>query len=318
MLPHDKISPSKISTFDTCKFKYWLTYFRPDIKLKSNFGACNGTIIHAILDARSRDESVDIEAMLRKGLSGQLEATERDGSKKVAPSPLPLAKAKDYADIKKECEGCKFNDNGVCTINSLSIKDSPGCPKPIYEDDMKILTKVVEKYSVRRWKDILRDKDGQYIGIEYPMRIKFDNPYAEFTGFFDLVTIENNSTVHIFDYKAGNKTKSLAECEEDWQARLYAVVGYLEFVEDVNKKGYSYKKVIVHFDYFRGKEITIECDEDKRSTILSEAREKISEMRSLKRIDRIARDDYFPWQCKALCDIDICKSEWNGSFAFEV
>jgi ATP-dependent helicase/DNAse subunit B len=43
------VSASRISTYEQCLFKYFLVYHLK-AKLKSNFGATNGSLIHSVLE----------------------------------------------------------------------------------------------------------------------------------------------------------------------------------------------------------------------------------------------------------------------------
>lgn len=313
MLPLDRISPSKIKTFDTCKFKYWLTYFRPDISLKSNFGSYNGTLIHNILDKRSIDPSYDCNAAMIKGLSGEFEGIGREGESLILPSPLELAKPDDFKLKERKCESCSFRANNICSINSKPLDSFEGCPKDIYTKNMQMVNATIDKYSKKRWPDVL-SIDGKKVGAEYKMSMSFPDLGVSFIGFFDLVSIENNEIVHIFDYKAGKKAQSEKECLDDWQVLLYDLVAHKEFVEDVNKKGFAYKKVILHFDYFQGQERKFEFTDKQRSETYKALIEEVTKMKSCSKITRIAIGDKFPWQCNALCDIEVCKKEWTGAF----
>lgn len=313
MLPLDRVSASKISTFDTCKYKYWLTYFRPDIELKSNFGAENGTLIHNVLDRYSVDHSYDYKRALMDGYAGKFEGVNREGEKEVFSSPLLLAKADDFANQPRFCLKCEHFSENKCVIYDQDVDKFSGCPKPLFDKNIKMVETAIAKYTPRRWRDILC-KDGVKIGAEYRINITFPGSDIKFIGFFDLVSIQDEKIVHIFDYKAGKKAKSLNECLKDWQVLLYCLAAHLEFVEDINNKGYKYEKVIIHFDYFQGKEHSFEFTAEQRNKIYEDLKSKKTEFVNLNRITRIATKDNYPWQCKSLCDIAVCESTWTGAF----
>ena len=59
-------SASRIETFNTCLFKYWLTYHEK-AKLKSNWGASHGSLLHDILEKYANGSDKDWMDRLYKG-----------------------------------------------------------------------------------------------------------------------------------------------------------------------------------------------------------------------------------------------------------
>jgi ATP-dependent helicase/DNAse subunit B len=101
MIKLDTISPSRIKTYDTCLFKFYLSYIAK-AEMKSNYGASNGSLIHDILENYTNGNDNEWLKRLYKGFAGQLEIIDRD-EVKIVDSPLKLAKAKEYNDRKIHC-----------------------------------------------------------------------------------------------------------------------------------------------------------------------------------------------------------------------
>jgi len=96
------ISPSRIKTWEQCRFKYWLNY-HTDIDLKSNWGAAHGSLIHDVLENYSNKDDTDWMGRLYSGYGGTLETLDYHQKPVIMPSPLTLAKPKDFAEKTPHC-----------------------------------------------------------------------------------------------------------------------------------------------------------------------------------------------------------------------
>lgn len=319
MLKLKSISPSRIKTFDMCKFKYWLTY-HTDEKLKTNWGAVHGSLIHDVLENYSNGSDLDPIGRLYKGYGGTLETLDRHQKPEIMETPLVWAKAKDYSDKTPYCDTCPYVkiDEQICGISRESLSNLTGCPRDLFDGSVSMVERTIDRYKTV-WDKILRDKDGVPIGCEYGFRLNVPGTDVPMIGFMDLVIEENPETIHVIDYKSGTWTQNYEECRDDIQVKMYSLASRREFVDDVNNKGFKYKNVIVTFDYFTKNPITLAftAEEDAETEIY--VRNKIKEIQSTQWIDRIVRSDNdfqerWAWKCRSLCDTGVCSSTWEGRF----
>lgn len=315
------ISPSRIKTFDLCKFKYFLTYHCKDIELKSNWGAANGSVIHNVLEKYSMDVALDWIQELKDGFGGKLATLDKEGKLEIIPSPLLLAKAQDYAEKRPFCDTCEYVDNikNKCSISLEPLNNLSGCPKTLFDGSKSMISKVINRYQNKIWPKILKDKNGTPIGTEYGYEILIPNTDVPIIGFMDLVIEEDPETIHIIDYKSGSWTQDYDECRNDIQVRMYSLAARREFIDDVNKKGYKYKNILLTFDYFAAKPILLSFSEEEDLDTEKDVERKIKEIESTKWIDRIVSSDAdFKerrfWKCRSLCDTKVCSEQWKGRF----
>lgn len=317
MLKIKAISPSRIKTFDMCKFKYFLTYHCPDIKLKSNWGAAHGTLLHDILESYSSEQDPDWISRLLRGYGGTLQVKNKFGKDEVMESPLIWAKDLEYANKKPWCDTCPHVAGDFCGISQKPLDNLPGCPRDLFDKSVSVVTKVIERYE-DTWKKILR-LNGVPVGFEYELKIPVSGTEVPMTGYMDLVVEEDPDTVHIIDYKAGKTTQNYAECRADIQARMYSWASRREFIDDVNNKGYKYKNIILTFDYFSNTPITLAFTAQEDNETENFVRNKVIEIQNTDWITRIVKtnEDFKQrgaWKCNALCDTKICSREWKGAF----
>lgn len=319
MLKLKSISPSRIKTFDMCKFKYWLTY-HTDHELKSNWGAAHGSLLHDVLENYSNGTDTDWTARLYRGYAGTLSTKDRHGEVETVESPLVWAKDKEYADKKPYCDTCPYADHrdGVCSISLAPLNNLPGCPRDLFDGSIVMLESTIERYQ-DIWKKMLRDAQGTPIGTEYGFNIVIAGTDVPMIGIMDLVIEENPDTIHIIDYKTGVWTQSYEECRTDIQVQMYSLAARREFLDDVGKKGYKYKNVILTFDYFTKNPITLAFTADEDKVTETYVRRKIEEIQSTDWITRIVKsnDDFqqkWAWKCRSLCDTGVCSKEWKGKF----
>lgn len=322
MLKLKSCSPSRIKTFDMCRFKYWLTYNCPDVKLKSNWGAVHGSLLHDVLENLANEVDTDWMNRLYRGYAGELATLDRKGQPEIMESPLVWAKAKDYHDKRPYCDTCPYKQDDVCGISKQKLDALTGCPRALFDSSVSMLETTIKRYRNGIWDKMLRDANGVPIGTEYSFNINIEGTDVPLIGIMDLVIEEDPETIHIIDYKSGAWVQNYTECREDIQVKIYSMASRKEFIEDVNKKGYKYKNVILTFDYFTSDPITIAFTADEDAATERWTAKKINEIQNTSWIDRIVRsnEDFsqrWAWKCKSLCDTEVCSSKWNGKFKAE-
>lgn len=314
MLKLTSISPSRIKTFDMCKFKYWLTYHRPDITLKSNWGAAHGSLLHDILENYSNGLDMDWTSRLYRGYAGKLETLDRNGQPEIMESPLIWAKDIDYHDKRPYCDTCPYASDMLCTISQEPLDDLRGCPRDLFDSSISMLEETIRRYK-DIWPKILKDKNENLIGTEYSFKINVADTDVPMVGIMDLVIEEDPETIHIIDYKTGSWTQNYLECREDIQVRMYSLASRREFIDDINGKGYKYKNIVLTFDYFTKSPITLSFTADEDNVTELDVKNKIHQIQSTNWIDRIvSSNNDFGWKCRSLCDTKVCAKEWKGKF----
>jgi len=325
MLKLKSISPSRIKTFDMCKFKYYLTYCTDEV-LKSNWGAAHGSLIHDVLEQYSNGSDLDPIGRLYRGYGGTLETLDRHQEPEVMESPLVWAKPKDYANKKPYCDTCPYakNEEGICGISREDLSDLPGCPRDLFDGSISMIERTMSRYE-ETWKHILRDENNAPVGCEYGFRINIPGTDVPIIGYMDLVVEEDPETIHVIDYKSGTWTQSYDECREDIQVKMYSLACRREFIDDISNKGYNYKNVILTFDYFTKNPITLAFTKEEDDATEEYVLRKIQEIQSTEWIDRIvpnneafqernARNGHKYFKCEYLCDSKVCARRWEGKF----
>lgn len=314
------ISPSRIKTFDMCKFKYWLTYHCPDVTLKSNWGAAHGSLVHDVLEQYSNGSDLDPIGRLYRGYGGQLECLDRYQQPEIMETPLVWAKEKDYANKVPYCDTCPQAkvEEGICGISREPLDNLPGCPKDLFDGSVTMVEKVIARYE-DIWERLLRDERGAPIGCEYGYRVTVPGTDVPMIGYMDLVVEEDPDTIHVIDYKTGSWTQNYEECREDIQVRMYSAASRRVFIDDVENRGFKYKNVILTFDYFTKTPVTVAFTEEEDKATEEYVRNKIHEIQSVDWVNRIVKsDDEFSerwaWKCRSLCDPNVCSSKWEGRF----
>lgn len=328
MLKLKSVSPSRIKTFDMCKFKYWLTYNCPDIKLKTNWGAVHGTLVHDVLEQYSNGSDMDPIGRLYRGYGGTLETLDRYQKPEVMEAPLVWAKPKDYADKKPYCDTCPYKkeDEGICGISREPLDNLPGCPRDLFDGSISMVERTIARYQ-DVWPKVLRDAKGAYIGCEYGFKVAIPGADVPMIGYMDLVIEEDEDTIHVIDYKTGVHTQNYEECCKDIQVKMYSLASRRVFIDDCEGRGFKYKNVILTFDYFTKSPITVGFSAEEDLETEAYVRDKIHEIQTTEWIDRVVRDnteldtktryDQVAFGCKYLCDSKVCKSKWDGRFRTE-
>lgn len=322
MLKLKSCSPSRIKTYDMCKFKYFLTYHCPGLKLKSNWGAAHGSLLHDILENLANETDPDWTSRLYRGYAGELATLDRKGQPEIMESPLVWAKPKDYRDKKPHCDTCPYKQDDICSISKQKLDALIGCPRDLFDNSVSMLEATIKKYKNGIWDKILRDANGIPIGTEYSFDIKINGTDVPLIGIMDLVIERDPETIEIIDYKSGAWVQNYAECREDIQVKIYSMASRKEFIEDVNGRGYKYKNIILTFDYFTSNPITLAFTAEEDAATEVWTANKIIEIQNTNWIDRIVRsnEDFsqrWAWKCKSLCDTEVCASKWSGKFKAE-
>jgi hypothetical protein len=307
------ISPSRIKTWDTCRFKYWLTY-HTDLKLKENWGGMHGSLIHDVLENFTNGKDTDWMGRLYKGYGGVLDTLDYHQRPIVMESPLVWAKPKDFAEKQPMCDSCPYKgDDGTCIISREQLTELSGCPRDLFQGSIAMVQFVMEKYK-DIWPHILRDSEGNMIGTEYGFRLPLPGTDVPVIGYMDLVVVWPDGVVEIIDYKTGTWTQTYDDCMKDIQVKTYALAARRIFVDDILDQGFDFKDVILTFDYFQGKPVTVGFTEEQDQETANELVKKVREIESAHDIWRCVRDPDTFWKCKALCDKDVCKAQWKGKF----
>jgi CRISPR/Cas system-associated exonuclease Cas4 (RecB family) len=163
--------------------------------------------------------------------------------------------------VEKNCAECKWLASGnVCSIANRSVEDFEGCPKPNFEDDLKIL-----EHTIIRPDSVLKRK---ILGAE----VAFEKEYEGFKvrGYIDLVTEIDKETLEVRDYKTGNYTKNTDAAFKDLQMRVYSMVAKEIFPD--------YNYVVMTLDYLRKGPVSVifsREDDEKTRLFLKEAYGKI-------------------------------------------
>jgi hypothetical protein len=321
------ISASRIKCFDTCLFQYYLKYV-DKAEMRSNWGAAHGSLIHDVCEMYTNGTDKDYFGRLFKGYRGELTTLDRKGEMSLMESPLVWAKSREYHERTPYCGSCQYAVDEHCKVSNERLDSLTGCPKMLFDGSIEMLNKVFDRYQDHIWPKLLRSDDGFPVGAEYAFSIPLkERPDVPILGFMDLVVEEDEDTIQVIDYKAGKKTQTYEECRDDIQCRMYSLACRKEFIEDVNNKGYKYKNVVLTFDYFREKPVTLAFTEEEDAATERFIIDKIKEIESTEWIDRIVRDNeeletktkfgQVAFTCKYLCDSKVCKEKWDGRFKLE-
>lgn len=323
MLKLKSISPSRIKTYDMCKWKYWLTYHCPDVTLRSNWGAAHGSLVHDLLENYANENDLDWMDRLYRGYGGTLETLDRYGNMETMESPLVWAKPKDYAEQTPYCDTCPYNDEdeNKCMISQESLDNLSGCARMLFDGSISMMQAALNNY-MDVWDNILRDDKGAITGAEYGFKLPIAGTDVPMIGIMDLVAEEDEDTIRVYDYKTGAWTQNYEECRDDIQVRMYSLACRKEFIEDINNKGYKYKNVLLTFDYFTKYPITLSFSAEEDAETERYVRKKIEEIENTDWINRIVKSNSdftqrWAWKCRSLCDPEVCKANWTKPFKAE-
>lgn len=283
-----KVSASKIKCYKQCRFKFCIEYHWALPTLRS-FAALQGTLCHSVF--------------------------EEFGKAKRAGEPPP----KDWLDIvlkayrvqdiwnlnkkaverEKDCKNCEHHNNGTCFVTGKSVDKFVGCPRNEFNEALELINGVILD------KGPNNPLNKKIIGTE--TRFNIDAAGVPVNGIIDVVTEEDPTTIEIWDYKTGKFMMSYDECKTDPQLLIYHLAG---------RKIYTkYKNILVTIFYLQDKPITLAFDEkDERGTqnALTHYWYKIKNDRTpTRRCDRSDGTINFDWQCKGMCNPELCQKKWD-------
>jgi len=247
------LSASRLDTYMTCPFKYFLQYHLALPELKgASIATHKGSAVHEALELYVKEDSKDYVQHL-KNYYEKHKVWEWDDRKPNRGFPHP---------VEKNCAECKWLASGnTCSIANRSVEDFEGCPKPNFEDDLKLL-----EHTIIRPDSVLNRK---IIGAE----VAFEKEYEGFKvrGFMDLVTEIDEETLEVRDYKTGNYTKNTDAAFKDLQMRIYSMVAKELFPQ--------YNYVVMTLDYLRKGPVSVifnREDDEKTRQFLKDCYGKIA------------------------------------------
>lgn len=305
-------SASRIETFNMCTFKYFLIYHEKK-KLKSNWGASHGTLLHDILEKYVNGADKDWMNRLYLGYAGQLKTEDKFGEIITLESPLVWAKPDDYANQKPHCDTCPFAQDGRCKISQERLDKLKGCPKKLFEASVRTLNNVFRRYSPTY------DDSSKVLGTEYTINFTVPGTDTPLICILDLVIKRSDDIIEIVDYKFGKMTKNAQELRTDVQARICSYAARKEFIEDINKKGHKYKGIFLTFDYFSDAPATIALTENDDALTEKSLINAINKVKTTKYVSRLCgnSDPDTHWKCRTMCDPAVCRSLWKGTFQLD-
>lgn len=245
------LSASSLNTYRDCEFKYFLQKHLkiPELSQPTIYTE-KGLAVHETLedwgDGKEKDYLKRLKLAYQQKQHWKLDA--RDAGKGF-PHPQP-----------KSCETCPWAQNAggttICTIAAKLIADVEGCPRNNFEDDLRLVEKVLKNQAKPH--PLIKNK---IVGVEVPFDLEFNgpnNPYRVL-GYIDLVTEIDEDTLEVRDYKTGNWAKTYDQAFADPQLRIYSIAAKKLFP--------SYKFTIMTLDYLRKQPVTvIFSEEDDKET----------------------------------------------------
>lgn len=329
-----KASASRMNTFLTCSFKYLLNYevyicqdcneptyitemkhfninlgnkkcMNPEcgsdnlkkLKMPSNWGAKNGSIIHDVLQlyAIARKEGKDDwrldwkQNLIDFYLGDIFEHNDLPDSMKHDSDEEMRQLMVEQNDVVAvgDCSQCQYD----CSDKLPSLV----CPHKIFDRSIQQVGLAINRYD-QLYKNLC-------LGIEHQFNIGL-NDKVIINGFFDLVLNPNPDTIEVVDYKSGKSTKTYDDLKQDIQARVYSLAVKHDFP--------GYKHYFLTFDYFNRSPITVTFsnteDEWTRNNFIKwfkaiEANTKPTRI-------PLNRDGTENFKCRGLCNRAICDAQW--------
>lgn len=253
------LSASRLNVFIDCPFRYFLQYHLELPELKQDTLATHkGKAVHETLDKYVKGSKDYVKELKDYYSNTKLWELDRRNERRGFPHP-----------VEKDCGECRhaiFSSKGViCSIAKRNVEEFEGCPKPNFEDDLKLV-----KQTIHGEDTVLNRK---IIGAE----VEFNKHYEGFKvrGFMDLVTEIDEETLEVRDYKTGTYTKKTEEAFRDLQMRIYSLIAKELFPQ--------YKYVLMTLDYLRKQPVTVIFgpeDDEKTREFLQDAYKKISEAKN--------------------------------------
>lgn len=209
------LSPSRIKTTKDCEFKYFLQYhLRFPESRESNIYGLKGTAAHEALEfygnfiVGSGDNQEEDVTKTLKDFYAKTKLWKLDNRSEAKGFPHPVAKV---------CESCPWaTKDSMCEIANIPFKNVNGCPRPNFEDDLKIVKDTVDSTEYEIFKE-------KILGTEVKYFMELEGGVVS-RGVIDLVIETDEDTLEIIDYKSGNSTLSYNAALKDPQMRIYSMV----------------------------------------------------------------------------------------------
>lgn len=291
----NSLSASSIKSYITCPFKVYLEK-QLKVEMPSNFGAEQGTLIHAIFEEVGNaqiagDKDPDI---LRNWTDVILEAYQKNGIWQLSRKALAR---------KKSCKGCPYNQSTRCWIADQDLAEFEGCPIEEFEGSLDMVEKVLnDKSDTNPLNQKIIDTENKFV-----LLLEDNGEVIPVAGIIDVVTEMDDDTIEIWDYKTGNYVQSLKECKKDPQFLIYHVASRAVYPK--------YKNAIISVYYLKKNPISFTFGtRDEKGTIKAlkhywhRMRNDISPKR---RCDRADGSCKFDFKCKYMCSPEICQREWE-------
>lgn len=247
------LSASRLDTYCSCPFKYFLQYHikLPELK-RDTIATHKGSAIHSALEMHVKGN--DGEKAL-KDYYAENKVWEFDNRKPDKGWRHP---------VDKNCAVCpwaqRVGNDTICSIAGRDVNAFDGCPRPNFEDDLGLYRKTLGKDDAPFSRKI--------IGAEVPFDIKIDN--FRIHGYIDLITEVDEDTLEVRDYKSGTYTKNTEDALEDFQMRIYSLVAKILYP--------NYKFVMMTLDYLRSRPVTVifgKDDDEKTKQFLKDTYKEI-------------------------------------------
>ncbi len=218
------LSPSRIKTTKNCEFKYFLQYhLRLPESRESNIYGLKGTAAHEALEYYGNYIHCKQDPSICESLQGVInddyEQVLKDFYAKTKLWKLDnRSEAKGFPHpVEKSCESCPWaSKDGMCEIANIPYKNVDGCPRPNFEDDLKIVKDTVDSTEF----EVFEEK---ILGTEVAYMMELEGGVVS-RGIIDLVVEIDKDTLEIIDYKSGNSTISYNAALKDPQMRIYSMI----------------------------------------------------------------------------------------------
>lgn len=278
-------SPSKLKTYVTCPFQYYLRYL---LKQRSPDSAAtlHGSATHDTMQA----------IVEGKAPKGDWKKTLVDNYKRYSPFSLH----KHYMKHAENCHGCQVaKDFAQFEGDPESLRDKydEKCPINLVVEGIDMIQGVFDRK--------INPLNYVLIGAEEKFTVTIAGLF-KLTGRIDLISNLDSDTIEIRDWKTGNFIPTYEDCLNDWQLKIYDIVASMLYPQHQIR--------ILTFDYLKQTEYTFTFTEREREKNLSDLIALVKEIE-----DREARKDFKQrishtphsyFKCKYMCTPDACEAAW--------
>lgn len=318
------LSASRCKTFESCTFKYFLTYelyICPKCKLVTyvselqklnisledkkcptcqveliqpmmgeNWAAKFGNLIHYVMESYAKTflSGMPQEHKDWKKLLVDVFSSQ---NKEIGKINYNIAKACDYSEVSPVCQTCQFAQNGFCSITKEPLTYLSGCPLNILKQAEKICNSYIKKYKKRLQTDL--------IGVEEEFILDIGSGVSVL-GYKDLVLeCKKTKVLEIIDYKTGKYTQNYEKLKNDLQAQIYSLAAKAKYP--------GYDAYLLTFDYIQGNPVTITFTQEEDNINKNNL---IKIFNKIKNTTQISRRPY-DYVCKYMCDRTACDFYWD-------